>query len=72
MIDCYVENDNETLFGTKSRRLRKKMTTQTELKVKIMLEMASFQRTIDELRLLKKASKDLQKIKRMALLRKFD
>jgi len=67
-----VENYSETLFDTKSSRVGKKMTTQTALKAKIMLEMASFQRTIDELRLLKKASKDLQKIKRMALLRKFD
>jgi hypothetical protein len=48
------------------------MSEETGLKVKILREMADFQKTMDELRMLKLVSRDLNKFKKMIKLKKFD
>jgi aspartate/glutamate racemase len=48
------------------------MSTQTALQTKIVQEIANFQKTMVELHLLKKVSRDLQKFKMMTQLKKFD
>ena len=48
------------------------MTTQIDIHAKVVAEMANFQKTMDELRLLKNVSKDLRNFKRMIKVRKFD
>jgi len=46
--------------------------TDTGLQAKIIQEIASFQKTMEELRMLKMVSRDLQKFKRMTKLKKYD
>jgi hypothetical protein len=48
------------------------MNTQTVLQRELARELSSFQKTFEDLRLLKKASGDLRKLRKMALLKKFD
>jgi len=64
--------DNEAPFNAQFRKAELCMSSQTVLRRKIVAEMSNFQRTLDELRLLKKASRDLQKFKKMLPLKKFD
>ena len=48
------------------------MTAGTGLQTKIVQEMLSFQKAMDELRLLESVSRDLQKFKKMVQLKKYD
>ena len=48
------------------------MSTQTALSAKIAKEIADFQKTADELRLLKMVSKDLRSYKKLLRVKKFD
>jgi hypothetical protein len=48
------------------------MNTQTVLQSELARELSNFQKTFEELRLLKKASGDLRKLRKMALLKQFD
>jgi hypothetical protein len=64
--------DNEAPFNAQFRWAELCMSSQMVLRGKIVAEMSNFQRTLDELRLLKKASRDLQKFKKMVPLKKFD
>jgi len=48
------------------------MVETSGLQTKIVQEMLNFQKTMDELRFLNMVSKDLQRFKKMAQLRKHD
>jgi hypothetical protein len=48
------------------------MSTQAALQTRINQEMANFQKTMDELRLMQKVSKDLRSYKKLIPFKKFD
>jgi len=48
------------------------MNEETVFKARIMREMADFQKSLDELQMLKMVSQDLKKFKKMIHLKKFD
>jgi len=48
------------------------MTAQTTLSDRITQEMASFQKTMDELQLLKMVTRDLRSYKKLIKIKKFD
>jgi hypothetical protein len=48
------------------------MSSQTAMESKILMEMANFHKTMEELHLLKKVSRDLREYKKMVHVKKFD
>ena len=48
------------------------MNSRTAIESKILLEMANFHKTMEELHLMKKVSRDLREYKKMVHVKKFD